>query len=392
MKILHIPNTCTGCGACVSSCAKGALNLDYNEEGFYYPHLDTSKCVDCKACENVCHVLITSVSNKENRDYTPFMLKSNDEKLVKRSSSGGIFSLLAIQVLKNGGIVYGARYSYETERLEHCSTDKCSLDELRKSKYIESYLGDTFSDVKKQLKNRREVLFCGTPCQVKGLKTYLDRCKINQDSLLLVRFICHGVPANKFFTEYKHFEEKKWGSKVVHLDFRPKNHGWTTSNLVMKFENGKILDEHYTCNYYYYYFQHNYLLRSSCYTCNQMYDVVGDFTIADFWGVHKYDESLNDEKGLSLVFAQTEKAREYLEVLSETMFIKELPQSAVNYIYSDRHYRLNCQKERASMIDDVLKHGYMPAVLKNVRKEVLKNRLRHKFFNSQLWKLIKKIK
>jgi len=36
LKILHIDKTCTGCGACVSSCSKNALKLSY--DAYELPH------------------------------------------------------------------------------------------------------------------------------------------------------------------------------------------------------------------------------------------------------------------------------------------------------------------------------------------------------------------
>lgn len=391
LNILKIEDTCTGCGSCVSICPKQALTLCYNNEGFYYPILDDTKCIECKACEKACHVINHPTTEEINNSYIPYMLKAKSSDIVKKSSSGGMFSLLANWVMEKGGSVYGARYNYETERLEHCSTDTCSIDELRKSKYIESFMGDTFKYVASDLKHDRYVLFCGTPCQVKGLKTYLDFRKITQDKLLLVRFICHGVPSNKFFTEYKHWEERNKKGKVIHFDFRPKTKGWRTSNLLLNFSNGKTLDELYNCNYYYYYFQNNYLLRSSCYKCTQINDVCGDFTIADFWGIHTYQPQNKENNGLSLILVQTEKASGILEDIREKCdIVEKLPIDAVNYIYKDTKWRKSCAKDRAEMISKVVKHGYMKTVVQKVRRQVIKNKIHYFLSNSWLWKIIKR--
>lgn len=394
LKILNIKDTCTGCGACVSVCAKKALTLEYNEEGFYYPHLNPEVCVDCHLCEKACHVINKPIQEEISRDFTPYMLKAKDEELVRKSSSGGIFSLLANEILKTGGVVYGARYNFEKERLEHCSTDECSLDELRKSKYIESYLGNTFTDVRKQLVANRKVLFCGTPCQVKGLLTYLGTRKTSTENLLTVRFICHGVPANKFFTEYKHWRENKVGAQMTGIDFRPKTRGWWESNLVMNFANGKILDEPYRVNYYYYYFQLNSLLRTCCYDCKQLHETVGDITIADFWGIRMYDASNKDNKGISLALVQTPKAQNMLSCISDSCTIEELPQSAVDYIYRDAPHKKNLLSRRATMMREAIEIGYMPHAIKTLRtliiKEKIKNGIKNLLKKSGIWKILRK--
>ena len=393
LKILSINDSCTGCGACVSTCPKGALTLSYNEEGFYYPHLNEDKCVDCHLCEKVCHVLKNDLPENPSRDFRPVMLKAKSKDLLFQSSSGGAFSLLADVILKEGGVVYGARYNYEKERLEHCSTDECSIEELRKSKYIESYMGSTFQGVRKNLRSGRKVMFCGTPCQVKGLINYLEVLKVPQDNLLTVRFICHGVPANKFFTEYKHYIEKKIEAKVVYLDFRTKTTGWRSSDMYLKFSNEKIVCEPYIYNYYYYYFQRNYLLRSSCYTCDQILQTTGDITIADFWGIFKYRPENKDQEGISLVLAQSPKAEQILRTISDYCDMEELPQSAVDYIYKDGPTKKTLLDNRRIMMSDVIKKGYMPTAKKVIGKTIFLNRtkgnIRGFLKRVGLWKLIR---
>ena len=396
LKILNINDTCTGCGACMSACAKGALSMEYNEEGFYYPKLNPDLCIDCHFCEKSCHVINKPIKEEINRDFIPYMLKAKDDDLVKNSSSGGIFSLMANEILSKGGIVYGARYNFDKERLEQCSTDECSLDELRKSKYIESYLGDTFACLRKQLLSGRHVLFCGTPCQIKGLLTYLETRKTTTEKLITVRFICHGVPANKFFTEYKHWKEKKVGARITSLDFRPKTRGWKTSNIVLRFGNGKSTDDLHKEDYYYgyYYSKPNLLLRTCCYDCKQLHESVGDFTIADFWGIRMYDPSNKDNKGISLALVHTEKAKEMLGAISKHSQVEELPQSAVDYIYKDAPYKKTLLEKRASMMHEAIKIGYMPHAIKTLRGRIIKEKIKNYFKSilkkSGIWEIIRK--
>ena len=377
LKILNIKSQCTGCGACVSICPKNALNLSYNEEGFYYPHIDSDLCVYCKSCEHVCHVLNLNIPDEPSRSYTAYMCKAHDKDIVMSSSSGGVFSILAAKVLQKGGAVYGARYDFEKERLEHSSTDSCSLKELRKSNYIESFVGTSFKSVKEDLQNKRDVLFCGTPCQVAGLTTYLERSKVSTDKLTRIRFICHGVPSNQFFTEYKHFEERRYGAKMKLFDFRPKNNGWKSSDWLMEFENGKDNRGHFTqCYYYYYYyyFQHNYLLRESCYKCEHLKHEISDFTIADFWGIKFYKPENSEKEGLSLVLAHTQKAREQIETIKDDCEVFELPISATDYIYKDAITKETLLSGREQMMKKVIQTNYMNVAKKTLRNKIIKNK------------------
>lgn len=366
LKILHIEDTCTGCGACVSSCPKQALCLSYDKEGFYVPRLDAKKCINCKICEKSCHVLNSAVPSIPSLNYKAYMIKAKDKTIVSKSSSGGAFSLLANHILSEGGIVYGARYNFKEERLEHSSSDKCSMDELRKSKYIESYMGNTFKEVQDQLVSGRKVLFCGTPCQVEGLHYFLTRKKIDITNLLLVRFICHGVPSNQFFTEYKHYEEKKHKSQIIAFDFRPKTNGWRSSDWKMTFANGKTEKGPYYYYYYYYYFQLCNTLRSSCYSCKRIMNENSDITIGDFWGIHKLQPDNNDQEGISVFLAHNEKALQYLDAIKENSSIEEIPLSAIDYIYREANDRAEIYHERNEVMKRVVKNGYMAVVKKRL--------------------------
>jgi len=382
LKILHIKNDCTGCGACVSLCAKHALKLEYDEEGFYFPHLNQDKCVNCGACDAICHALNTEQPREPSKNYKAYMLKANDADLVKKSSSGGVFSLLANRVLKEGGVVYGARYNFDEERLEHCSTDNCSLDELRKSKYIESYMGETFRDVASQLQGGRKVLFCGTPCQVEGLSYYLKKRKVAITNLLLVRFVCHGVPANKFFTEYKHYEEKKHHSLMKSFDFRPKTNGWRSSDWKMSFENGKTETGpyYYYYYYYYYYFQLSNLLRRSCYSCKRVFQEIADITIGDFWGIHFYRPDNKDQDGISIVLVHSMRGQQAIMSLQNGCAIEEIPSTAVGYIYREAEGRVNKQRERDEIAKEIVQDGYMTIAKKQLRLIIIKRKISNKIY------------
>lgn len=368
LRILNLENECTACGACVSICPRTALKLKSSIEGFYYPYLEEGKCINCGACEKVCHVL-----NPIEKDVTPsfYMAKSKSKSILQKSSSGGLFTLLANEVLKEGGIVYGARYNYQKERLEHSSTDFYSLDELKKSKYMESFLGDIFSLVRENLKSDRLVLFSGTPCQIVGLKSFLSKQKT--DKLILIDFICHGVPSNQHFTEYKHYEEKKHKSKVAKIDFRPKFftpelEGWRQSRLYLEFDSGKTLLEQHRLNYYYTMFQKNLFLRKSCYRCKYRKNHSSDITLADFWGIIRFQPNNRNNEGISMIAINTTLGKSVFEKLHSEIIYEKLPHSAVTYAYEAKNYPIN---ERKIISKEIQKVGYMKTVIKLLRKKIL---------------------
>ena len=356
---------CTACGACVSRCPQVAIQLFESAEGFFSPVVNEERCVGCKLCEKACHILNASVEDlsKDGKAYgIPYMVKAKNKDVVAKSSSGGVFSLISEIVLKNGGCVYGARYNYETETLECSSTDECDIGELRKSKYIESYMGSTFRSINTKLKEGRQVLYCGTPCQVRGLLHYLRSCKSSMDNLLTVRFICHGVPSNKFFREYKHYVEKKHKAKATHVDFRPKDFGWRIQNMHIDFENGKKLIERPDCNIYLTNFYTSDMLRLSCYQCSLINDTDADLTIADFWGIRFYKPENKDQEGISLVISHNEKGSGFLDQIFDKCDYEKLPYSAIEYIFKKNNYQKKLDR-RAELMRKVQEKGYVPVAL-----------------------------
>ncbi len=380
LKVLELKDSCTACGACVSVCPKDALTLRYNSEGFYYPQVDRKLCIGHHLCEQVCHV-ITNESSQPS-DVAQYMVKSNSEELVRLSSSGGVFSILAESVLGQGGVVYGARYNYKLERAEHASTDECDLSELRKAKYVESYLGDTFVGVSRNLSSGRKVLFCGTPCQVRGLKRYLEFKKVDVQELLLVQFICHGVPSNENFTHYKHFVEKRCGSKhkTVDLDFRSKTYGWSRNSIKFKFSNGRTRSVRATESLFLLAFRDNIALRRSCYGCDLLREGNADITLGDFWGVLKYRPELNDEKGISLVLLHGDKAQRIFDSLKGNFWSEELPASSIEYIYGDNKQALKAQRDKRA--EEIQRCGYVPYLKSVYTKYIIKRVIKRVIFGA----------
>lgn len=375
LKILHIEDLCTGCGACASACPKEALSMQEDELGFYIPVLDKEKCINCHLCEKSCHAINMTMPTCPIMNFQPSMVKAKDHDIVMKSSSGGIFSLLANWALNQGGVVYGATYDYNTQRLAHTSTDDCSLDKLRKSKYIESYTGNVFSQVHSKLKDNRIVVFVGTPCQIEGLIRFLEIKRADTTNLLLVRFVCHGVPSNSFFRQYKAYEEKNHHSTMVDFDFRPKFKGWGTPTWYVKFQNGKeIKDLSYYYYYYYRAFYDNISLRKSCYSCKRVFDNRADLTIADFWGLKRLKPESNEKEGISLVLTHSRKGEEALDSIKNDCVIEAIPVTAMEYIFTEAKQHDKYRAAADIYQEKVISNNgqYMPATIQLYRNAITK--------------------
>ena len=247
-----------------------------------------------------------------------YAVQHKNEPVRAASRSGGIFTAVSDWVFTQNGIVYGCVLD-ENFRAVHtraiCAEER---DHMRGSKYIQSKLGDTYKNVKKDLENRRMVLFTGTSCQIAGLKQYLEK---EYENLLCVDIVCHGVPSPKVWEEYLHWQEEKNTAKVLKADFRNKtDFGWRAHKETLTFENGKSVSSNIFTTMFY---GHS-ILRPSCYECP--YKSVmhpGDITIADYWGIEKAAPEFDDNKGVSLVLVNNENGEKVFEEVKEDIKWKE---------------------------------------------------------------------
>ena len=303
---------CTGCGACSHICPKNCINMVADNNGFLYPHINNDLCINCGICEKTCPVL-----NKNEQEsiisVTAYAAKTNEESIRKQSSSGGVFSVIAEETLKNNGIVYGAAFdnNFVVKHIGISSVD--DLDLLRRSKYVQSDLNDSFKSVERNLKNGKNVLFTGTPCQVEGLLSYLKK---PYENLITMDFVCHGVPAPNVWEYYKTLLEKQYNASITDVNFRDKSLGWKNSSLRVEFENGNVYCNTFRNDPYMKAFLANFDLRESCYSCKFKNTIhKSDITVADFWGIDKIKPEIDDDKGLSLLLVNTEKG---ISLLTDT--------------------------------------------------------------------------
>lgn len=319
---------CCGCHACFNICPSHAIEMKEDEYGFKYPIIDNNKCINCGLCEKVCPIL-----NKKTRDNKPeaYAIINKDENIRLKSSSGGIFTLIAEKIIEKDGVVFGASFDEEF-MVKHIKVDnKENLQKLRGSKYVQSDINETFKEIKEILEIGRKVLFTGTPCQINGLYTFLNK---KYDNLYTQDIICHGVPSPKVWKKYLEYRKKKDSKEPIEINFRQKDNGWKAYQMSFKYNNDEYKINH-SEDVYMKAFLKNLSLRDSCFNCGfKDKNRISDLTLADFWGINNVVENMNDDKGTSLVIINSEKGKELLESIDNRIIKKQVDfEEAIKYNY-----------------------------------------------------------
>lgn len=348
-----LPNDdCVGCGACANICSQNCLHMIANTDGFLHPEIKKDICTNCGACEKACPII-----NKSPKNEVPipvYAVYSKIDAVRNNSSSGGLFYTIAEYIIKNGGVVYGAAFD-KNLYLSHTNVDTIeNLKFLQGSKYVQSDTKFCFQEIKTHLNNNKPVLFCGTPCQTEGLLCYLKK---PYENLFVLDFICHGVPSPKAWQEYVKYQEKSFSSKVSSAYFRDKSNGWSLHSTKLIFENRKeYLNIHHNDAFMKAFLQ-NVSLRKSCYNCNfKTVNRNSDITMGDLWGIKNILPDITDDKGVSVVFIQSEKGKRLFEKVKDSLWEQEI----------------SCEQaiaKNTAMIKSVYKHNFREYFFNHLGKQ-----------------------
>ena len=315
--------SCSGCHACFSVCPKSAIMMSESNEGFLYPQIDSDKCIKCGLCEKTCPSL--NPIKKETENTKAYAAINKNEAIRLDSSSGGVFTAIAEKVIEENGVVFGAKFASDFS-VVHGWTDTIEgLSDFRGSKYLQSVIGNSYKDCKTFLENGRKVLFSGTPCQVQGLKKYLQK---EYENLLTVDFICHGVPSPLIWKKYMDYRAEKIRAKrgeIVKTSFRRKNDGWKMFSLSFTFANDSKYRATLNKDPYMQLFLKDIALRESCYDCKcRGIARPSDITLADFWGVQNVLPEMDDDKGTSFVVTHSDKGNNLVNLLNDNCDFKAI--------------------------------------------------------------------
>lgn len=357
---------CCGCTACFNACPVNAIMMVKDDEGFYYPKIDYNKCIKCDLCSKVCPFI--NLKDKENFAKKIYNIHAKDEEILLKSSSGGVFPVLAKKIveLKGNVIAVNNKFNYVIIK------DVKELSSLYGSKYVQVFNKDIFKKTKDLLINNEIVLFVGTPCTVNGLKNYLGK---NYENLYTCDLICHGVPSELWLERYK----KSFSKKVNNINFREKSHGW--QDFCVKIDLDK---KSYTSlaidNEYMRAFLDNLCLRHACYDCKAKgNNRLSDITLGDYWGIDKAKDVYN-YFGNSIIVINTSKGEEILNSVIDKFNFEELNEQELckNSAYN---HSVERPKGRDSFYIDLAKMPYNKFIRKYSLSPELKRKIRIKIKN-----------
>lgn len=306
---------CCGCTACFNICPQKAIKMEADSEGFLYPVINQEKCIGCGLCEKICPVMHRHTRKEETEGY---IIRNKSAEVVRESTSGGAFTVVAEYILTNNGVVYGAGYDESMQVVCKKATCAEELQEMRGSKFVQSKLGEIFCQIKEELEKEQLVLFTGTPCQIAGLLSYL-RCK--PDNLICVDFVCRGVPSPELWKQYVVYMEKKYNSKMIGARFKNKTYGYHATTMKVDFANGKTYYGSGRVDPYMKAFVSEMSSRPSCSVCAfKGIERPSDITIFDCYRFSKITGKADDDKGYTSVLVHSSKGRKIFEELKPYIY------------------------------------------------------------------------
>lgn len=362
---------CCGCTACATICPMQAIIFDYDSEGFLYPKINYDKCIGCLKCETVCAFKKDiKYPIEENKNVEIFATKSKNKEVVKKSSSGGMFTVLSDVFLNKDDAVAACKYSYDSDSVVFSLIlDKESRDEARGSKYIQAELKDFFNELLDFLREHpdKKMLVVGTGCQIAGLDLVLKEKKF-RNRVVLVDLICHGAASPGLWKKYINTVEYVHGNKINYITFKNKRNGWESPSTFVVINDKEIHIKPYSDWFYM-----GWSLRESCYKCPYTkVDRHSDITIGDFWGIQNTIPDFYDPMGVSLVITHTENGK----VLFESI------KGSIDYCVSNRkdcrQPRLIspqlCPNDRKHFWNDMQQNGIDYCIKKYVENYSLSNK------------------
>ena len=313
---------CCGCTACSCICPKDCISMETDNEGFIYPSIDSNNCIDCHLCEKVCPMLNEIHENKYQLH--SFIARDKRSEVLSNGTSGSVFTSIMESILTNDGVVYGVVVG-DNNVIKHVRIDSVTdinFPKIPGSKYVKSNIEGIYKQVKNDVITGKRVIFSGTPCQVAGLKSFLQKEYAN---LYTVDVVCHGNPSPLLWKRYCEYQENKNKSKISFVRFRNKTYGYHSGTMKLTFENGKEYYGSARVDLFLRSFFSDLCSRPSCYDCKfKQAEHQSDLTLFDSWHASQLNSAIHDDdKGFTNVIVQTQKGQELLKAILENIELYE---------------------------------------------------------------------
>lgn len=318
MEIEHIVDKCTGCTACFSICPHDAISMRPDQWGYLRPEIDHSACVACGLCDKTC----PEIHPTKRKTPLAVMAAVADPGASAQCSSGGVASSVTTHIIDAGGIVYGCMQDEGTDIIHSRVSDKAGIEGMKGSRYVQSAVGVTFRQCREDLRQGKEVVYIGTPCQIAGLKKYLGK---DYPNLCTIDLVCHGVPSQQLLDdELKHLRRKHSFPENARIGFRDKSTGKVKFGFYLYQGGEKIHSSDYPKNFYISGFMSGLFFRPNCFDCPYASEErVGDITLGDFWGLGKeLPSKLNPSAGVSLVMVNTPKGNGVMDKVKDSLMVE----------------------------------------------------------------------
>ncbi len=350
---------CTGCGACYNACPKQAIYYCDDKEGFPTPQIDKDKCIECGICNSICPSIHMPKTQKTIQSYAAQII---DKDALKDSTSGGLFTVFSREIFRRGGVVYGCVWDEEYNAVITKAECEQDIISMRGSKYVWSYMGDKYQEIKQYLEAGRMVLFFGLPCQVAGLKNFIRK---DYENLILIDFFCGGSPSPFAFREYIKTITKNIPVKKLDLKFRDKKKEGVGVHISFNTKMGRVYQS-YVGNSYFYAYNTKVFNRKPCYDCKYRYeDRIEDITIGDFWEIEKYHTEFDIKAGVSALLINSEKGKELLEAVKSELHLVETKKEFIagfnNLTIGDNKTRFNPPVFREDFFEVLKQKGWKAA-------------------------------
>lgn len=311
---------CTGCKMCQDICPADSICFVTDREGFWYPKVDYSKCIKCGKCVRKCPSL-SEIRNPKAREPEVYAAWAKDNAIRLRSTSGGMFLVFAQYMREQGGMIAACKYTKNYKAAYHTIGESAEdIEEFKGSKYFQSDTEGVYKSVKAQLDAGKKVLFCGSPCQVAGLNNYMGK---DNENLITVDFICHGINSPMVFEKYVEDCENKYKSPVSKVHLKNKNKGWTKLGTYMEFQNGrKYYRDRINDPWVNGFVGGDLFIRPCCSSCKFKEKIrVSDISIGDFWGFQSTPDNMF--KGISVILTNTDKGEKYVDCVRDRLYIEK---------------------------------------------------------------------